>query len=69
MMRGGGTDTPLPQVLSSVGTYTQEGEEEDILDAGSQSSADEVTNLVHPSRLYKTSVLKSKTNSRSLHRT
>ena len=41
MMRGGGTDTPLPQVLSSVGTYTQEGEEEDILDAGSQSSADE----------------------------
>ena len=69
MMRGGATDTPLPQVLSSVGTYTQEGEEEDILDAGSQSSADEVTNLVHPSRLCKTSVLKSKTNSRSLHRT
>ena len=69
MMRGGGTDTPLPQVLSSVGTYTQEGEVEDILDAGSQSSADEVTNLVNPSRLYKTSVLKSKTNSRSLHRT
>ena len=53
MMRGGGTDTPLPQVLSSVGAYTQEGEEEDILDAGSQSSADEVTNLVNPSRLYK----------------
>ena len=53
MMRGGGTDTPLPQVLSSVGTYTQEGEEEDILDAGSQSSADEVTKLVLPSRLYK----------------
>ena len=24
-----------------MGTYTQEGEEEDILDAGSQSSADE----------------------------
>ena len=41
MMRGGATDTPLPQVLSSVGAYTQEGEEEDILDAGSQSSADE----------------------------
>ena len=52
MMRGGGTDTPLPQVLSSVATYTQEGEEE-ILDAGSQSSADEVTKLVLPSRLYK----------------
>ena len=52
MRRGGASDTPLPQVLSSVGTYTQEGEEEDILDAGSQSSADEVTNLVHPSRLY-----------------
>ena len=52
MMRGGGSDTPLPQVLSSVGTYTQGGGEE-ILDAGSQSSADQVTNLVLPSRLYK----------------
>ena len=50
---GGATDTPLPQVLSSVGAYTQEGEEEDILDAGTQSSGDEVTNLVNPSRLYK----------------
>ena len=52
MMRGGGSDTPLPQVLSSVATYSLEGEE-DILDAGSQSSADEVTKLVLPSRLYK----------------
>ena len=49
---GGGSDTPLPQLLSSVGTYTQEGDE-DILDAGSLSSADQVTNLVLPSRLYK----------------
>ena len=53
MRRGGASDTPLPQVLSSVGAYTQEGEEEDILDAGTQSSGDEVTNLVNPSRLYK----------------
>ena len=53
MMRGGAPDTPLPQVLSSVATYSLEGEEEDILDAGSGSSADEVTKLVLPSRLYK----------------
>ena len=52
MMRGGASDTPLPQVLSSVATYSLEGEE-DILDAGSGSSADEVTELVLPSRLYK----------------
>ena len=51
-MRGGGSDTALPQLLSSMGTYTQEGEE-DILDAGSLSSADQVTNLVLPSHLYK----------------
>ena len=43
MRRGGASDTPLPQVLSSVATYSLEGEE-DILDAGSRSSADEVTN-------------------------
>ena len=52
MRRGGASDTPLPQVLSSVATYSLEGEE-DILDAGSRSSADEVTKLVLPSRLYK----------------
>ena len=52
MRRGGASDTPLPQVLSSVATYSLEGEE-DILDAGTQSSADEVTKLVLPSRLYK----------------
>ena len=52
VMRGGAPDTPLPQVLSSVATYSLEGEE-DILDAGTQSSADEVTKLVLPSRLYK----------------
>ena len=52
MRRGGASDTPLPQVLSSVATYSLEGEE-DILDAGSGSSADEVTELVLPSRLYK----------------
>ena len=43
MRRGGASDTPLPQVLSSVATYSLEGEE-DILDVGSGSSADEVTN-------------------------
>ena len=52
MRRGGASDTPLPQVLSSMGTFNQEGDEE-ILDAGSLSSADQVTNLVLPSRLYK----------------
>ena len=52
MQRGeGGAATPLPQVLSTLGHFTPEGDEE-ILDAGSLSSSDQVTNLVLPSWLY-----------------
>ena len=49
--REGAPDTPLPMVLSSVAANSLEGEELDILDAGSGSSGDEVTKLFHQSRL------------------
>ena len=52
MQRGGGSDTPLPQVLSTLGHFTSEGDEE-ILNAGSVSSSDQVTNLALPSWLFK----------------
>ena len=48
---GGGAATPLPQVLSTLGHFTLEGEEE-ILNAGSLSSSDQVTSLALPSWIY-----------------